>query len=166
MIVLYILTILVANIGTVVLPSLTIGALIIPPSSYFFGFTFLISNIIQDKHGAKASKMAIWYGLAVSFGLFILLKFSVTIVIASGLAFFISQYASTVLYSKVKDIWSNANIKTSLVGSVIDVAIFITLGLSPLGIGKVPWSGVFMAVIGQLLVQCSIQIIASRLINK
>lgn len=166
MIFLYILTILVANIGTVVLPSITIGALIIPPSSYFFGFTFLISNAIQDKHGAKASKAAIWYGLGFSFVLFLLLKFSVIIVIASGLAFFISQYIATVLYSKVKDKWKSANIKTSLIGSVIDIGIFITLGLSPLGIGKIPWSGLFMAILGQLLVQCSIQIIASRLIKK
>ena len=163
---LYILTILVSNIGIVLLPSVELGALIIPPSSYFFGFTFIISNLIQDKYGAERSKHAILYGLGVSLVMFMLLKFSVSIVIASGVAFYISQYCATVLYSRVKDTWKNANLKTSLIGSVIDVTIFLTLGLSPLGIGKIAWSGLFMAIVGQLLVQCTIQFIASRVINK
>ena len=49
-----------------------------------------------------------------------------------------------------------------MIGSMIDAIIWILLGLSPIGIGSVPWSMFIYAVAGQILIQFIMQFLATQ----
>lgn len=165
-IILYLITIVVANLSTVMFNPTVIGILVIPPSAYFMGFTFILGNLIQDKFGTKVSRICIWLGLVLSSIMCFVLDFSQFIVIASALAFLVSQYVTNILYKLLSKTSKNANLTSSLIGSVLDVTLFVTIGLSPIGINTVPWNQLIFAIVGQLIVQTLLQLIASKLLDK
>lgn len=50
---------------------------------------------------------------------------------------------------------------SGIVGGMLDSAIFVVIGLSPLGAGFLPWGAVPFAILGQALVKTIIQGIAA-----
>ena len=78
------------------------------------------------------------------------------LVIASGVAFVAGQFATKFLYTLTEN-----SLTSSMTGSMIDAIIWILLGLSPIGIGSVPWDMFIFAVVGQVLVQFIMQWLAN-----
>jgi queuosine precursor transporter len=55
---------------------------------------------------------------------------------------------------------------SGIVGGMLDSAIFVVIGLSPLGAGFLPWEAVPFAILGQVLVKTIIQGIATVIIHQ
>ena len=156
---LYIALIVVSNMVTIWFKPISIGTILVPPSSWFMGFTFLLINIISAKESKLWTSSLIWIGLGITSLICFIQQLPQSIVIASGVAFIVSQYVSNLLYNKLKKGHDDGflNFVCSFLGSLIDAAIWIVLGLSPLGIGSVLWSGVIWAIAGQVIVQAILQ---------
>ena len=54
---------------------------------------------------------------------------------------------------------------SGIVGGLFDSAIFVIIGLSPIGAGMLPWEAVPAAILGQVIVKTVIQGIGAMLIN-
>lgn len=48
---------------------------------------------------------------------------------------------------------------SGIFGGILDSSLFVIIGLSPLGAGMVPWNAVWMAILGQVIIKISMQII-------
>lgn len=158
---LYMLVGILGTLVTVWFEPLTLGPLTIPPSSWLMGFSFLLITLIQDAHGEKISGQMIWILLALTALICISLNYTLMLVFASGAAFLVGQFTTKMLYT-----FGTSRTASSMIGSVVDVGIWIFLGLSPIGIGTVPWEKFFQAVLGQVLVQLILQGIAGQVYDK
>ena len=166
--ILYLLTIVVSNVVTVIIPPTDLGILVIPPSAYFMGFSFIFGNLLQDRYGKGVSRWFIWVGLAISAVLFQLLELSQVVIVASSIAFLVSQFLSNFLYDLFKKlpISNHAMLLSSVIGSLVDVTLFVTIGLSPLGLNVLQGINILLAIVGQFIVQTILQIIAKKLLFK
>lgn len=158
---LYLLVGILGTLVTVWFEPLTLGPLTIPPSSWLMGFSFLLITLIQDAYGSKLSGQMIWILLALTALLCVLLDYTLMLVLASGVAFVVGQFTTKTLYT-----FGTSRTASSMVGSVVDVGIWIFLGLSPIGVGTVPWERFFQAILGQVLIQLILQVIAVKLYDK
>lgn len=138
-----------------------LGIVSIPPSSWLMGFSFLLITIIQDRSGSSVASKMIWILLACTAVVCLVNNYSQMIVVASGVAFLVGQYVTKIMYSLHVN-----RTASSMSGSVVDAAIWILLGLSPIGIGTVPWEMYFRAVWGQVVIQIMMQVIAAQLYNR
>lgn len=168
---LYLLTIVVANLVTLIFLPTRIGILVIPPSSYFMGFTFILGNLLQDKVGNRKSKYFIWIGLVLSALICFLLQFSQSVVIASGIAFIVSQLASNSIYryfqrTKIPKSNKDSLFIASAIGSLLDVILFVVLGLSPIGINSVRGFDIILAIVSQFFVQTILQYLATLFLSR
>jgi hypothetical protein len=125
------------------------------------GFSFLLITLIQDAYGSKLSGQMIWILLALTALLCVLLDYTLMLVLASGVAFVVGQFTTKTLYT-----FGTSRTASSRVSSVVDVGIWIFLGLSPIGVGTVPWERFFQAILGQVLIQLILQVIAVKLSDK
>lgn len=100
----------------------------------------------------------IWILLFLTALLCISLNYTLMLVLASGVAFVAGQYVTKGLYT-----FGVRRSLSSMIGSVVDVGIWVFLGLSPLGVNTVPWDLYFQAVLGQVLVQLILQGIAGQI---
>lgn len=156
--ILYLLVGIFGTLVTVWFLPLNIGRLTVPPSSWLMGFSFLLITLIQDHYGAKVSGKMIWILLFLTALLCISLNYTLMLVLASGVAFVAGQYVTKGLYT-----FGVRRSLSSMIGSVVDVGIWVFLGLSPLGVNTVPWELYFQAVLGQVLVQLILQGIAGQI---
>lgn len=154
--ILYFIAGILATLVTVWFKPLDLGLIAIPPSSWVMGFTFLLITLIAEKYGDKVASKMIWILLALTSIICFLLGYSQMLVIASGVAFVAGQFATKFLYSIADN-----SLTSSMTGSMIDAIIWILLGLSPIGIGSVPWDMFIFAVVGQVLVQFIMQWLAN-----
>lgn len=83
------------------------------------------------------------------------------LVIASGVAFVVGQFCTKGFYT-----YGIERSISGIMGSIIDAAIWIVLGLSPIGVNTVSWSIVPYAIVSQVVVQVILQYIAGRLYSK
>ena len=163
----YLSVIVLANVLTVAIPPLHLLGLLIPTSSWFMGLTFILGNRMVKEKGTNFSNVMIGAGLVLSSVACFLLGYSQAIVIASGVAFLISQLAGTYLYRGLTKLdVRKSNEISSMTGSFIDVILFVVIGLSPLGTNAVQWIQIPNAVLGQLIVQLTVQYIAIQIMNK
>ena len=172
--ILYVALVVISNLVTIYFKPVTILGLVVPPSSWFMGFTFLLINLISSTRSKRFSGSLIWIGLAITSIICFAQNLSQAIVVASSLAFIVSQKLSNFLFrywtSKTNPNGLNPNQSwinpvSSFIGSTTDAAIWIILGLSPLGIGSVSWIEVPSAILGQVIVQGVLQAGASRILR-
>lgn len=156
--ILYLLVGIFGTLVTVWFLPLNIGPLTVPPSSWLMGFSFLLITLIQDHYGPKVSGKMIWILLFLTALLCISLNYTLMLVLASGVAFVAGQYVTKGLYT-----FGVRRSLSSMIGSVVDVGIWVFLGLSPLGVNTVPWDLYFQTVLGQVLVQLVLQGIAGQI---
>lgn len=154
--ILYFLVGILATLVTVWFKPLDFGIIAIPPSSWVMGFTFLLITIIAERYGDKVASKMIWILLALTSIICFILGYSQMLVLASGVAFVAGQFATKSLYNLTRN-----SLTSSMTGSMIDAIIWILLGLSPIGIGSVPWDMFIFAVAGQVLVQFIMQWLAN-----
>lgn len=173
--ILYIVLVVVANLVTIFYKPTILLGLVVPPSSWFMGFTFLLINLISKYESKRFTGSLIWIGLGLTSLICFVQSLPQSIVVASGLAFVISQWLSNFLFKywrrksvgdriAVTPSWINPS--ASFIGSTVDATIWIILGLSPLGIGSVSWGEVPLAVLGQVIVQGILQLIANKFLQR
>lgn len=171
----YIALVVVANLVTIFYKPTILLGLVVPPSSWFMGFTFLLINLISKYESKRFTGSLIWIGLGLTSLICFAQSLPQSIVVASGLAFITSQWLSNFLYKYwttktnpygLHPNYSWINPAASFIGSTMDATIWIILGLSPLGIGSVSWIEVPLAVLGQVIVQGILQLVASKFLQR
>ena len=164
----YVVLVVISNLVTIYFKPLNLAGVLIPSSSWFMGFTFLLINLISRYENKRFTGSLIWVGLFLTSLICLAQNLPQSLVVASGVAFWISQQISVILFKKLSNYYQSSwvNSCSSFVGSVIDATIWIALGLSPLGIGTVAYIDIPSAVFGQVVVQFILQTIASKYLKK
>lgn len=88
------------------------------------------------------------------------------IVAASALSFVIAETADTEIYTRLKLPMAWRVLYSGIVGGLLDSAVFVIVGLSPLGAGILPWEAVPTAILGQIIVKTIIQLFGALILNQ
>jgi queuosine precursor transporter len=165
-ILLYLVSIVTANVVTAAFAPLTMGMFIVPMGTFLIGATFIFRDLVQNKYGRKKTYMFIGLALLVSAVVSSILGDTLNIVFASAVSFAIAETTDTEIYSRLKLPMSLRVLYSGIVGGILDSAIFVVLGLSPLGANFLPWEAVPAAILGQVIVKTIIQGIAALIIHQ
>ncbi|WP_026694194.1 VUT family protein [Peribacillus kribbensis] len=156
-ILLYLVAIVCANVITASVAPLTFGVFIVPMGTLLIGATFILRDIVQNKFGRKKTYAAIAAALILSAVVSAALGDTLLITLASAISFAVSETTDTEIYSRLNLPMSWRVFYSGLVGGILDSAIFVIIGLSPLGAGMLPWEAVPAAILGQIIVKTIIQ---------
>ncbi|MEH7251916.1 VUT family protein [Neobacillus niacini] len=156
---LYLATIVAANIITAKFVPLTLGIFIIPWGSFLIGVTFILRDLTQNQIGRKKTYLVILLALVLSGISSYLLGDGLTIVTASLIAFLISETTDTEIYTRLKLKMEYRVLYSGLVGGLLDSTVFVVIGLSPIGAGFLTWNQVFTAIVGQVIIKSIMQFI-------
>lgn len=163
-IVFYIFTILLANLLSAKIAPLEIGPFLISPGTFTIAASFILRDLVQNRYGRRKTYYFIGLALALSAITARGLGDPLTIVIASACAFAVSETSDTEIYTRLRLPMAWRVWWSGLVGGILDSSIFVILGLSPIGMGFIPWSFIPMAVIGQALFKIAMQGIGALVI--
>ncbi|NCU18701.1 VUT family protein [Pallidibacillus pasinlerensis] len=158
---LYLASIILANVLTAAFQPLEIGIFIVPIGTFLIGCTFIFRDIVQNKYGRKLTYLFIATALVLSAIVSYLLGDTLMIVMASAVSFLISEASDTEIYTRLKLSIGWRVFFSGIVGGFLDSAIFVILGLSPLGAGFIPWEAVPVAILSQLIVKILFQCIGA-----
>ncbi|RXT13747.1 VUT family protein [Ammoniphilus sp. CFH 90114] len=153
----YLLSIVTANVVTAAVMPFHLGALIIPAGSLIVGLTFILRDYVQKQHGRAKTYAIISFALMLSALSSYLLGDTLIIVLASAIAFLVSETTDTEIYSRLKLPFSMRVLYSGLVGGFLDSVLFVIIGLSPLGAGFLTWEMVPLAILGQILAKFLLQ---------
>lgn len=162
---LYLIAIITANIITSAFAPLVFGAFIVPLGTFLIGATFILRDLVQRRYGRKLTYLFIVIALALSAISSALLGDTLAIVAASAISFLIAETTDTEIYTRLKLSLASRVFYSGLVGGVLDSAIFVVIGLSPLGAGFLPWASVPSAILGQVVVKTVMQAIGAGIIK-
>ncbi|WP_129727934.1 VUT family protein [Ectobacillus funiculus] len=165
-IIFYLTVIVLANFVTAAFSPLHLGAFIVPMGTLFIGITFILRDLVQNQHGRVKTYMIIGIALILSAVVSYLHGDTLLIVLASALSFAISETTDTEIYSRLKLPMSWRVFYSGLVGGCLDSAIFVVIGLSPLGANFLPWAAVPAAIVGQVIVKTIIQGIGAIVLSR
>ena len=157
--VLYLLSIILANVITAAFAPMQLGIFLVPWGSWLIGATFILRDIIQVKYGRKTAYLAITVALVLSAVTSKLLGDTLAITIASAVSFFISEATDTEIYTRFKTSFLKRVFTSGVISSFLDSAIFVTIGLSPLISGFLPWEAIPYAIMEQFIVKSVMQLI-------
>lgn len=160
-VVLYILVIAGANVATASIASLSFGVLLVPAGSFLIGATFILRDLVQNAVGRRRTYLTIGAAMALSAVVSCLLGDTLWIVFASAISFLVSETTDTEIYSRLKLPMAFRVMYSGMVGGALDSALFVVVGLSPLGAGFLPWGAVGYAILGQVLVKTIIQLLGA-----
>jgi queuosine precursor transporter len=163
---LYLIAIIAANIITAAIAPLVFGAFIVPMGTLFIGATFILRDLVQRKYGRKKTYMFISLALGLSAISSFLLGDTLAIVAASAISFLIAETTDTEIYTRLKLSLASRVFYSGLVGGLLDSAIFVVVGLSPVGAGFLPWSAVPAAILGQVIVKSGMQGVGALIIRQ
>lgn len=155
--VLYVGAILVANLLSTYLPPVNIGPFAVSPGTFTIAFSFILRDLVQNRYGRLRTYLFIALALVLSAALADISGDPLAIVVASAVAFAISETTDTEIYTRLRlpmhlRVWWSG-----LFGGLLDSAAFVTLGLSPIGMGFLSWNVIPMAIIGQALFKILMQ---------
>lgn len=156
-IIFYLTAIVLANFVTAAFAPLHLGVFIVPMGTLLIGTTFILRDLVQNQHGRVKTYMIIGIALILSAVVSYLHGDTLLIVLASAFSFAISETTDTEIYSRLKLPMSWRVFYSGLVGGFLDSAIFVVIGLSPLGANFLPWTAVPAAILGQVIVKTIIQ---------
>lgn len=164
--VLYLLIITLSNILTAKYSPFVLcdGLLIVPVGSVFAGVVFVLRDLVQIKHGKRKTYTTILVAVALSAVTSVLIGDTAHIAAASAVAFFASESLDTEIFSRLRRSLAARIMLSGILGGVIDSALFVLIGLSPLGANMLPWSQVPFAVLGQAISKTVVQIAAVGII--
>lgn len=158
-VILYLLSIVAANIITAKFAPLTLGVFIIPYGSFLIGATFILRDLTQNQIGKKKTYFVILTALLLSAITSYLLGDGLYIVSASLIAFLVSETVDTEIYTKLKLKLEYRVLYSGLFGGLLDSTIFVVIGLSPIGAGFLKWNQVVAAIVGQIIIKSVMQFI-------
>ncbi|MGG0308311.1 VUT family protein [Priestia megaterium] len=162
---LYLAVIILANIVTAKFQPFNLGVFIIPYGTLFIGATFILRDLVQNKYGRKKTYILITTALILSAISSSLLGDTLWIVFASAVSFVVAETTDTEIYTRLKLPMGLRVLYSGLIGGVLDSALFVVIGLSPLGVGFVPWEFVWMAILGQIIFKTIMQLFGATLIT-
>lgn len=142
------------------------GFLILPVGSVFAGFVFVLRDFVQLKHGRKKAYVTILCAMVISAFISIAVGDTAHIAVASTLSFLISETIDTEVFSYFKKSLVARVLLSGIVGGIADSAIFVVIGLSPIGTGALTWHQVPFAVVGQVLAKMVVQLAAAGVIAR
>jgi queuosine precursor transporter len=154
---LYIVSIILANVTTAGMAPFQIGPFLIPPGTFLIGATFILRDVVQEQQGRKRTYLVITAALVLSGVLSFILGDTLTIMIASAISFALSETTDTEIYSRLKLPMKLRVFWSGTVGGTLDSAVFVIIGLSPIGAGFIPWRFIPMAIAGQVIVKVLMQ---------
>ena len=162
---LYVAAILAGNWLSSMFAPVNIGPFLISLGTFTIGVTFILRDLVQDKFGRYKTYAFICSALILSLMQSAMMGQGLSIVLASAAAFAVSETTDTEIYTRLKlpvhwRVWWSG-----FVGGILDSSVFIVLGLSPLGMGFMPWSVVPMAIIGQSLIKLIMQAVGSGMVK-
>lgn len=163
---LYLVSIVIANVVTAKFAPLVFGMFIIPMGTLFIGATFIFRDIVQNKYGRKKTYFIIFTALILSGIASYLLGDTLMIVAASALSFLISETADTEIYSRLKLPIAWRVFYSGLVGGFLDSVVFVIVGLSPIGANILPWAAIPGAIAGQIIAKTMVQMIGALILNR
>ncbi|MFB7641306.1 VUT family protein [Peribacillus butanolivorans] len=165
-IILYLVSIVTANVVTAAFAPLQLGVFIIPMGTLLIGGTFIFRDLVQNKFGRAKTYVCIVTALILSACVSFLLGDTLLIVFASALSFVVAETADTEIYTRLKLPMSWRVFYSGIVGGFFDSVIFVVIGLSPLGANVLPWEAVPAAIFGQIIVKTVIQAIGAVLLGR
>lgn len=165
LITLYLLSIVAANVVTAALQPVVLGPLFVPAGSFLIGATFILRDFVQRAIGRKNTYLAIAAAMALSALTSAALGDTLWVVFASALTFLLSETTDTEIYTRLKLPLHIRVLYSGLAGGIIDSALFVTIGLSPIGAGFLAWNEVGYAIAGQILVKAAMQIIGAAVLG-
>jgi len=165
-IILYLISIVTANVVTAAFAPLQMGVFIVPMGTLFIGATFIFRDLVQNKYGRKKTYIFIGTALFLSAVVSFILGDTLIIVLASALSFAVAETTDTEIYSRLKLPMSWRVFYSGIVGGLLDSVIFVIIGLSPLGANFLPWEAVPAAILGQVIVKTIIQGIAAVILSQ
>ena len=165
-ILLYLLSIITANVVTARFAPLEFGAFIVPMGTLFVGATFIFRDLVQNQVGRAKTYLCILTALILSGIVSYSLGDTLMIVAASALSFAIAETADTEIYTRLKLPMAWRVFYSGIVGGLFDSVVFVIIGLSPLGAGFLPWEAVPAAIVGQVVVKAVIQMLGAFVLNQ
>lgn len=147
---LYLLTIVAANVAIVYVGLVPVGfGLMAPAGVYFAGLAFSLRDAVQEQLGRRWALAAIGCGAALSALL------SPSLALASGLAFLVSELADLAVYTPLRERrqWLAAVALSNTAGLLIDSVLFLWLAFGSLDflagqvVGKLWMTGAAVAVL-------------------
>lgn len=161
----YLLAIVIANVATASFAPFKAGAFIVPAGTVLIGVTFVLRDLVQQAVGRRNAYLAIAAALILSAASSFLLGDTLWIVFASAVTFLFSETADTEIYTRLKLPLAWKVFYSGLAGGLLDSAIFVIIGLSPVGAGFLTWNEVAFAVLGQSTVKVFMQMIGAWVIS-
>lgn len=165
-IVFYLLSIVIANVVTAAFAPLQFGVFIVPMGTLFIGATFIFRDLVQNKYGRAKTYLWIFTALFLSAVVSFILGDTLLIVMASALSFVVAETADTEIYTRLKLPMAWRVFYSGVVGGFLDSAIFVVIGLSPLGANMLPWEAVPAAIVGQILVKTVLQMFGAMILSQ
>lgn len=165
-IVFYLLSIVIANVVTAAFAPLQFGVFIVPMGTLFIGATFIFRDLVQNKYGRVKTYLWIFTALFLSAVVSFILGDTLLIVMASALSFVVAETADTEIYTRLKLPMAWRVFYSGVVGGFLDSAIFVVIGLSPLGANMLPWEAVPAAIVGQILVKTVLQMFGAMILSQ
>ncbi|MBU7316014.1 VUT family protein [Paenibacillus oleatilyticus] len=162
----YILAIVIANVVTASFEPLNMGILLIPWGTLFIGVTFILRDLVQNQYGRTTTYKVIILALAISAASSYLLGDTLWIVIASAIAFIVSETTDTEIYTRLRLPMPWRVFYSGVFGGLFDSVVFVIIGLSPWGANFIPWAAVPMAIVGQVIVKVILQSIGAGVISR
>ena len=162
----YLVSIVIANVVTAACAPLHFGAFIVPMGTLFIGATFIFRDLVQNKYGRAKTYLFIFTALILSAVVSFLLGDTLLIVMASALSFVVAETADTEIYTRLKLPMAWRVLYSGIVGGFLDSAIFVVIGLSPLGANILPWEAVPAAIIGQIIVKTVLQMVGALILSQ
>lgn len=165
-ILLYLISIVIANVVTAAFAPLQFGMFIVPMGTLFVGATFIFRDLVQNKYGRAKTYLFIFIALAFSALASFMLGDTLLIVFASAISFVVAETADTEIYTRLKLPMAWRVFYSGIVGGFLDSVIFVVIGLSPLGANILPWEAVPAAIVGQIIVKTVIQTIGAVILSQ
>lgn len=162
----YLICIVTANVVTASLAPFHFGMFIVPMGTFFIGATFILRDLVQNKYGRKKTYGLIALALLLSAIVSASLGDTLLIVAASALSFLLSETADTEIYSRLKLPMAWRVFYSGIVGGILDSAVFVIIGLSPLGANILPWEAVPAAIVGQIIVKTLLQLVGALILSQ
>jgi len=157
----YLLSIILANVITARFAPFELGPLIIPYGTLFIGLTLVMRDMVQNRFGRFRTYILIVIALILSAISSYLLGDPLRVVFASTLSFIISETADTEIYTRFKIPFVRRVFYSGVVAGFLDSAVFVIVGIGPLGLHYVPWALVPYAVLGQWVAKVVMQLVVA-----
>lgn len=164
-IILYLSTIILANIITAKFAPLHVWLFIIPYGTFLIGATFILRDLVQNKYGRIKTYGFIGLALALSAISSYSLGDTLWIVFASIISFLVAEIVDTEIYTRLTLPITSRIIYSGVVAGSLDSVIFVVVGLSPLGANFIPWDFVGYAILGQVIFKVLMQFVGAGVVG-